>query len=271
MLYRAEICLCHLSVIRFLQLSSPQGWRQLAAFSHGSDTTSEGSVTAFYHQKPNSAKLDMRCSSQSKLTWTIPNKWFYLIYVAPFFFLAMNYLWTDCDRTNNSADYSRESYMPKRYFKLRPLANYSLAIHFNYSHCNWHFLSVLFKHRLMRLCEYFVVDEFHSFCEYVFTAMHCVWIDSCVSNCETPLLWLLLLRFLVANVNSHMRRVCCQRAKICNPSNWWCPRDTLEADKHCIVNIFHCSWSNPFFFKGQVLRKAELWLCRDCCPEGDVN
>lgn len=272
MLYKTEIWLCHLSLMRFFQLSCPQGCRQLAGFSHSSGTTSKGSVTAFYHQKPNSAKLDTRCSSQSKLAQTIPNKWFYLIYVAPFS-LAMNYLRTDCDCTNNLTDYSRKSYVPKRYFKLRPLANYSLAIHFNYSHCNWHFLSVLFKHHLTWLCEYFVVDEYHTFRAYVFTAIHTVivWIDSCMSNCETLLLWLFLLRFFVANVNSHMRRVCCQRVKICNPCSWWCPRDTLEADKHCIVNIFHCSWSNLFFFKGQVLRKEELWLCRDCCNEGDAN
>lgn len=60
---------------------------------------------------------------------------------------------------------------------------------------------------------------------------------------------------------------CCQRLKICNPCNWWCPRDTLEADKRCIVNIIHCSSSNLFFFKGRVLRRPELWLCRDYCSD----
>lgn len=99
----------------------------------------------FYHRKQNknSTKLDMRNSSQSKLTWAVLSKWFYLINTVPFFFLVVNYLWTDCDRTNKLADYSRRFYMLKHYFKSRPLANYSLAIHINYSHCNWHFLSVL--------------------------------------------------------------------------------------------------------------------------------
>lgn len=100
-----------------------------------------------------------------------------------FFFLVVNYLWTDCDRTNKLADYSRRFYILKHYFKLRPLAKYSLAIHINYSHCNWHFLSVLLKHHLMRLCEFFIVDCFY---ESIFTVIYCAWIFTCMSNCETP-------------------------------------------------------------------------------------
>lgn len=47
--------------------------------------------------------------------------------------------------------------------------------------------------------------------------------------------------------------------------------DTLEADKYGIVPIIHCSSSTLLFFKGKVLRKPELPLCRDYCCEGDVN
>lgn len=147
----------------------------------------------------------MRNSSQNKLTWAVLSKWFYLINMAPFFFfLVANYLWTDCDRTNKLADYSRRFYILKHYFKLRPLANYSLAIHVNYSHCNWQFLSVLLKHHLMWLCEFFIADHFY---ESIFTVIYCVWIFSCMSNCETPLLWMLLLIFFFFFAG-HMRRVC---------------------------------------------------------------
>lgn len=135
--------------------------------------------TIFYHQKQNknSTKLDMRNCSQSKLTWAVLSKWFYLIKRAPFFFSVVNYLWTDCDHTNKLADYSRRFYILKRYFKLRPLANYSLAIHTNYSHCNWHFLSVLLKHHLMRLCKFFIADCFY---ESIVTVIYFVWIFTCV-------------------------------------------------------------------------------------------
>lgn len=115
----------------------------------------------FYHQKQNksSTKLDMRNSSQSKLAWAIRSKWFYLIKMA-FFSLVVNYLWTDYDCTNKLADYSKKFYILRHYFKLKPLASYSLAIHINYSHCNWHFLSVLLKHHLMWLCEIFHSGSF---------------------------------------------------------------------------------------------------------------
>lgn len=59
---------------------------------------------------------------------------------------------------------------------------------------------------------------------------------------------------------------CCQRLKICNPCNRWCPRVSgilWRQTSTGIVPIIHCSSSNLVFCKGKVLRKPELPLCRD--------
>lgn len=68
---------------------------------------------------------------QSKLTWAVLSKWFFLMNMALFFFIVVNYLWTDCDHTNKLDYYSRRFSILKQYFMLRPLANllFRLIIH----------------------------------------------------------------------------------------------------------------------------------------------
>lgn len=175
-----------------------------------------------------------------------------------FFFLVANYLWTDCDRTNKLADYSRRFYILKHYFKLRPLANYSLAIHVNYSHCNWQFLSVLLKHHLMWLCEFFIADHFY---ESIFTVIYRVWIFTCMSNCETPLLWMLLLTFFFLLVTWEGIADCCQRLKICNPCNRWAPRVSGILWRQTSTVLFPSSIVVQAIWFSLKAKSLENWSC----------
>lgn len=88
----------------------------------------------------------------------------FIWWIWPFFFILVNYLWTDCDHTNKLGNYSRRFSILKQYFMSRPLANllFRLIIHTTTGVSP----SVLLKHHLMH------PREFHSG-SFLWIHIHC--------------------------------------------------------------------------------------------------
>lgn len=204
----------------------------------------------------------MRYSSQSRLTWAVPSK---SDNIPPFFLsreLSVNRLWL-CKWV---------SWLFEKVFTcLNIISRGDLlpTIHINYSHSNWHFLRVLLQRHFTRLCERFMGAGCRGLCESVSTTMPGVWIHICMSNCETPLLWLLSLTYFAANINDHMRRVCrllpdCKSVILVTGGVQGILRRRTSA---VLLTSSHCGSSSLVVFKGRVLRRPELWLWRDYCSD----
>lgn len=110
----------------------------------------------------------------------------------------------------------------------------------------------------MWLCEFFIADHFY---ESIFTVIYCVWIFSCMSNCETPLLWMLLLTFFFLLVTWEGFANCCQRLKICNPCNRWARRVSGILWRQTSTVLFPSSIVVQAIWFSLKAKSLENWSC----------